>query len=104
MPAYLLDSQDQLFMHISLMYDVSNFVINHLDPLLKSKVLITFINSSMVLKLLTPSYYRSVRRAAAPIHASMDKRGWQEDFGCRFYDELETIHHLFFTCLAEKYM
>jgi hypothetical protein len=70
MPAYLLDSQDQLFMHISLMYDVSNFVINHLDPLLKSKVLITFINSSMVLKLLTPSYYRSVRRAAAPIPAS----------------------------------
>jgi hypothetical protein len=35
---------------------------------------------------------------------NIEKRHWHVDFKCRFCDELETIHHLFFTCSSAKYM
>ena len=35
---------------------------------------------------------------------NMKKRGWLGDYKCRFCEEFETIHHLFFECVAAKYM
>jgi hypothetical protein len=34
----------------------------------------------------------------------MTKRLWRGDTKCRFCDEEENIHHIFFPCPAEKYM
>jgi hypothetical protein len=31
-------------------------------------------------------------------------RGWRGDTKCRFYDEEEEVHHLFFSCSPAKYM
>jgi hypothetical protein len=35
---------------------------------------------------------------------NMAKRGWTGDTKCRFCDQEEDIHHLFFLCPAAKYM
>jgi hypothetical protein len=35
---------------------------------------------------------------------NMTKRGWVGDIKCRFCDEEEDIHHLFFLCTTAKYM
>jgi hypothetical protein len=35
---------------------------------------------------------------------NMSKRGWISDTKCRFCDEEENIHHIFFLCPAAKYM
>jgi hypothetical protein len=68
MPTYLLDLNDQIFMHLISVYVLSTFIANHLKTYcLNKKTLITSINSSTVSKILQSSY-QSARRASAPIH------------------------------------
>jgi hypothetical protein len=41
---------------------------------------------------------------AIPTKDTMTKRGWLGNSKCQFCDQNDTIHHLFFSCLAAKFV